>query len=128
MKPPFLATLLFSFLSACGSEAQNTTPVDAVIAGCIQSGQSHQVCACRAHNLRSEIGEKNYTELLRVTARVSELEAQGRDEIVTAPNAGQSEYQMLLGTQGVLMGMHSIPDLANRASDDLCTAQISPIE
>ena len=128
MKFSFMTALTIGVLSACGSEAQNTMPADAVIAGCIQSGQSHQVCVCRAQNLRSEIGEKNYTELLRVTARIAELKAQGRDEIVTAPNAGQSEYQMLLGTQGVLMGMHSIPDLANQASDDLCNAQISPIE
>ena len=123
-----LVALLCGCLPASISEAQNTMPVDVVIAGCIQSGQSHQVCACRAHNLRSEIGEKNYTELLRVTARVSELEAQGRDEIVTAPNAGQSEYQVLLGTQSVMMAGRSIPDLAIRTSDDLCNVQMSPLE
>ena len=128
MRGLFFATLLIGVLSASISAAQSTVPVDAVIADCIKNGQSHQACACTVQKLRSEIGEQNYTDLLRVFARISELKALGRDEIVTAPNAGPSEYQFLLGQQSVMMAGRSIHDLANRASDDLCNAQTDPLE
>ncbi len=123
MKPPFLAALLFSLLSAFSAAAQNTEPVDPLIDICIAEGGSHQECACTSLNVRSEIGEQNYSELLGVVARMAALKARGLDTPVTAPNAGLGEFQYLSGLWGALTQRDNSLGLAYQANRDLCIAQ-----
>ena len=122
MKFSFMSALTIGILSACTSPAQNTGPVDPFIESCIGDGFSHQVCACTAIKMRTEIGEPSYQELLAVLARMTAAKAQGVGTSDIAPNTGLDMYYYYAGRREVLTQRDNNPGLAYRANRDLCMA------
>jgi len=125
MKNISATAVLVGAISACAGTAENTGPVEPLIEACMGEGFSHQVCACTSINLRAEIGDQDYSELLRVIRRMAVLKAQGFAVWEDDPRAGLGEYQYLLTERGMLTQRTNSPGLAYVASRDLCNAQVS---